>query len=182
MGPDLIKNEGSIGLTYFNKRSMQDYQVIASKYQVHVESLYPDRFYLVVSRDHPLASHDTISCKSLENLHFASLPCYSSGNSGLLAHSQVLAPNNRYTTFSDMALIKRAVLEYDMAAILSGYTIRYDATCDPDRFKAVRLTGFPTENEMLLCLIHRADRGLCYQEKLVIRCIRDHFKKLPRWA
>lgn len=180
VGTKLIKNEGHIGLTYFSKERLNNYQIIAEKYQIEVEPLYKDQFYLLVSQDHPLASYDRISCQALEDLHFASLPCYGDAGSSLLSHPQIFSSSNRYTTFSEISFIKKAVLNQNMAAVLSGYSIWYNQTCSNDKLKALQLTGFPVENKMSLCLIRRCNQDLRYQEKLAVQCIKEYFQGLPQ--
>lgn len=180
VGTKLIKNEGHIGLTYFSEHTLSSYRSIATKYQIHSEPVFMDGFYLVVSATNPLAHNDSISCKDLVNLHFASLPSYIGNTEGLLAQSRYLGEGNRFTTFSDIALIKKAILELDMVAILSGFAIQYNNSCDRSRFKAIRLTEIPLENKMLLCLICRSERDLRYHEKLVIHCIKEYFQNLKQ--
>ncbi len=180
IGTKLIKNEGRIGLTYFSQENMDNFCAIASKYQIKVEPLFMDQLYLLVSKDSPFASSSSVSFQSLENLHFASLPCYISSNSGLFAHPLFWGSGNYHTIFSDIALIKQAILNHGMVAMLSGYAIQYNHSCDNSKLKAIRLTGVQEENKMILCLIHRADRDLCYQEKLIIQCIKAYFSDLPQ--
>ena len=180
VGTKLIKNEGRIGLTYFNAQTLESYKMIAEKYLITVEVLYKDHFRLLVSKKHPLARYDSIAYQDLENLHFACLPCYGRSNStDLLSHPHLFSSSNHYTTFSDIALIKRAVLEQGMVAVLSNYAIQYNHSCDNSQLKSLRLDGFPAKNEMLLTLIHRCDRDLRYQEKVAIQCIKEHFESLP---
>ena len=60
VGTKLIKNEGRIGLTYFNAQTLESYKMIAEKYLITVEVLYKDHFRLLVSKKHPLARYDSI--------------------------------------------------------------------------------------------------------------------------
>ena len=176
VGAKLIKNEGRIGLTYFNEATLSSYKTIAEKYFIETDILYKDHFHLLVSKEHPLARYDSIPYQKLENLHFASLPCYGRSNSpDLLSHPHLFSASNHYTTFSDIASIKRAVVEQGMVAVLSGYAIQHNHSCDSSRLKSLRLEGFPVKNEMLLALIHRCDRDLRYQEKIAIQCIKEYF-------
>lgn len=179
VGTKIIKNEGHVGLTYYSGRTLKDYCMVAAKYYIQVEALFPDRFYLLVSKGHPLSGCACVHCKDLENLSFARLPSYNSSE-GLLAHLTIFGSGNRYTTFSDIAMIKRAVLTQGMVAVLSGYAIYHHHSCDDSQLKAIRLVGTPVENEMKICLIHSSDGDLRYQEKLVIQCIKEYFQGLPQ--
>lgn len=177
VGVKLVKNEGNIGITYFSPQNLENYRTIASKYRVDVDVVYTDQIYLLVSREHPLAARDEVSCEELQNLTFANLPYYSTDDS-FLRHFQLFGPGNRYTTFSDIALIKRAVLTQNMVALLSGYAIKYNHSVDNSRLKAIVLNNPPALREMQLCLIHRSDSNLRYQEKLALQCIKAHFQNL----
>lgn len=178
VGTKIIKNEGHIGLTYFSRQTLSDYRMVAAKYCIQVEALFPDRFYLLAPKDHPLAKYSSIHCKELEGLNFARLPSYNSSE-GLLAHLTIFGSGNHYTTFPDIALIKKAVLTQGMVAVLSGYAIYHDHSCDNSQMKVIQLTGTPVENEMKVCLIHSSDGDLRYQEKLAIQCIKEYFQGLP---
>lgn len=177
VGVKLVKNEGKIGLSYFSPQGLESYRTIASKYQVEVDVVYTDQIYLLVSREHPLAEHDELTCGELKNLMFANLPYYSTDD-GFLKHFRLFGPGNRYTTFSDIALIKRAVLTQNMVALLSGYAIKHNHSVDNSHLKAIILDNPPALREMQLCLIHRSDSNLRYQEKLALQCIKAHFQNL----
>ena len=178
VGPMLIKNEGNIGVTYFSGRDLENYRSIASRYQIHVETLLTDHLYLLVPREHPLAKQDIVSCEQLSHLDFAMLSHYNSAD-GSLAYSKSFGPGNRYTTFSDVSHIKKAVLNQHMVAVLSGYAIQYDHSVDNSRLKAILLTDTYGDNIMYMTLIHRSDGNLRYQEKLVLQCIKEYFRELP---
>lgn len=177
VGQRIIKNDANIGITYFFQEDLETFRSIASRYQVNVEVLCRDSLYLLVSRDHPLAGRDTISCRELQDLTFARLP--SSTTSGdLLAYFKVVGPGNRFAMFSDVALIKKAVLRQNMVALLNGYAIHHNQSVDNSRFKAIRLEETDRKNELFLCLIHRTDSNLRYPEKVFTQCVRDYFAAL----
>lgn len=179
VGTKIIKNEGHIGLTYFSDQPLTNFRMVAAKYCIQVEPLFPDRFYLLASKSHPLSEYSRVHCKELEHLSFARLPSYNSSE-GLLAHLTIFGPGNRYTTFPDIAMIKKAVLTQGMVAVLSGYAIYHNHSCDNSQLKVIQLTGTPVDNDMQICLIHSSDGDLRYQEKLAIQCIKEYFQALPQ--
>ena len=177
VGSKIIKNDANIGITYFTKENAESYNNIATRYQIVTDMLFQDHLYLLVARDHPLAKRNRIPCHELENLNIAMLPHYNACD-GSLAYSKTFGSGNRYTTFSNITLIKQAVLKQGMAAILSGYAIHYNHSVDNQRLKALMLTNTQGENEISIYLIHRADCNLRYQEKVVLQCIKEYFKSL----
>ena len=102
---------------------------------------------------------------------------YSSCDSSVV-YTETFGANNRYTTFSNIGLIKHAVLNQNMIAILSGYAIHHNHSIDNSHTKVITLTDTHVENELHLALIHRADCNLTYQEKVLLQCIKEHFKQI----
>lgn len=178
VGPRLIKNDSNIGITYFTEPDYKAYQKIAARYQIHVDVLLKDRLYLLVHRDHPLARRDSIFCDELKDMSFAMLSHYNASES-TLAYSKNFGPGNRFTTFSSVALIKQAVLEQNMLAVLSGYAIAHNHSVDNSQLKPLILRNSQKDHSMVLCMIRQSDSNLRYQEKLVVQCVRDYFKNLP---
>lgn len=177
VGNLLLKNEGKIGVTYLSKKSIANFKMIASKYNVRLEILFQDRFYLLVRNDHPLAAFDSISKQDLSNMELAMLEHYHSNSSSF--NFRELGPKNRYTTFSSIALIKHAIITRNAAGILTGCSIRYNRSADSARMKSILLTGLDHPNEISLCLIHHASSALNPQETVVLNSIREYFKSLP---
>ena len=177
VGTMMIKNDANIGVTYYTEKDYADYCAIASRYQINVERVFTDHLYLLVSKQHPLAERDSIACSELENLTIALLSYFVSCDSSL-AYSKSFGQNNRYITLQNIALIKQAVLTGNTAAILSGLSIQYNQSEDNEQMKAIILTGTQEKNQMDVCLIHRTDHNLQYQEKVVLQCIKDYFGAL----
>lgn len=178
VGPKIIQNDANIGLTYFLEDIQSEYQATAAKYQIQVERLFPDHLYLLMHQDHPLAKRKTVSASELLDMQFAMLSHFNT-NQDSLFFSKSLSGRNRFTTFSSIPLIKRAVVEQNMLGVLSGYAIHYDHSTDNRCLRAVLLSDLSGENTMNLCLIHRSIGNLRYLEKMVLKCIEEHFAQLP---
>lgn len=177
IGPMIIKNDGNIGITYFLSKDLEKYRKIAPKYQVEVDFLLEDSLYLLISKDHPLARFNSISCAELEHLNFAMLSHYSTCKDSLV-YFESFSSNNRHIIFPNIGLIKQAVVTGKMVAILSGYAIHYNHSVDNSRLKSIMLTGTQGENKMYLGLINRVDNSLSFQEKIMLQCIKTHFNQL----
>lgn len=174
VGTQIIKNEGNIGLTYFSKSNLENYRIIASKYQIEVDILMKDHLYLWMRQDHALAHREFVSMQEVNNCHFAILPHFdTSGDS--MAYIKYFGTGNHYTTFPNVTLIQEAVYTQNMVAILSGYACGHSQYSE--FLRAVRLNGTRSENEICLCLIHRSDSNIRYQEKVVIQCIKEYFQE-----
>lgn len=172
VGPQVIKNEGNIGLTYYSKNDLEEFRVVAAKYQVEVEVLMEDHLCLLVRADHPLAHRTEINPKDISNCHFAMLPHFISYEESM-AYIQRFGAGNCYTIFPNISAIQEAVYDQNMVSILSGYTSQCPSFPGKMKFSSVSLSGTKSESAIYLCLIHRGDSNIRYQEKTVIRCIKE---------
>ena len=178
VGACLVKNEYNIGITYMSERELDSYQKVASRYQIQVDTVMQDHLYLLVNRNTPLARRDSVFADELTNMTFAMLPHFNASE-GSIANAKNFGTRNHYTTFSTVALVKQAVLEQNMVALMSGYAVANNHSVDNSQLKALQLLGGGGDGPIHLCLIHQGDSNLRYQEKLVVQCIRDYFANLP---
>lgn len=166
----LIKNEANIGITFLSTSQEEDYRAIAAKYQLSVEKILEDHHYLVVSKDHPLASLDEISAENVENLDFALLPHY------LVPYYQAaFGKGNQFTTFGNITLIKQAVATQNMASILGGFAVYQNQHEANSQLKAIRLMNYKKENFISTYLIYRKEKKLNAMEKVLLRCVKECF-------
>ena len=178
VGIKIIQNDANIGLTYLHETRCGEYISVAEKYQIQVSKVFHDHFYLLVRKDHPLAGRKSVDINELHNTDFAMLSYFSTQADSLI-FTKFFQGSNRVTTFSNIALIKRAVAEQNMVSTLSGYAIHYDKSADNKLFSAIPLTGLLGENAMDLYLIHRGNRNLRYEEQTLVKCIHQYFDELP---
>ena len=178
VGASLVKNDYNIGITYMSEHDLDNYQKVASRYQIQVEPVLKDHLYLLVNRNTPLARRDSVFADELTNMTFAMLPHFNASE-GSIANAKSFGTRNHYTTFSTVALVKHAVLEQNMVALMTGYAIAHNHSVDNSQLKALQLLGGGDGTPIHLCLIHQGDSNLRYQEKLVVQCIRDYFANLP---
>lgn len=177
IGSRILNNDGNIGVTYYTQRHLEEYRAIASKYQVEVEVLCRDRLYLLMRQDHPLAGRRSISVDELCDLNFAILDHFNTQEDSI-AQPRYLGHGNRYTTFPNVTLLKRAVCRENVVTILGGYAIQHGCEGCQEKLVGIPLTGTREENCILMCLIHRPDPCVRYQEKVAIQCIKEHFASL----
>lgn len=178
IGSFMIKEGANIGFTYLSDENFETYRMIAEKYQLEVCKLLRDRQYVLVSRRHPLAGQTHISYSAIRNLSFAMLPHYAQQE-----HSDYLksfGPGNKYTVYDNFTLIKRAVLDQNMATILPGFCVASGADSELGRLKALIMTDAEgrERHETNLCLIHRQKQNLNMGERTLLRCISEYFDTL----
>lgn len=173
----ILKNKFNIALTYFQPAAYDAYQNIAGKYQIQVSKLFSDHLYLLMRRDNPLSGSREIDRSTLTGQEFALLSHFTL-TSDEIATTKPIEGRNRITVFSNVPLIKRAVLEQNMLSILSGYAIAYDTSVDGSLLSAVPLAGLDDANKLELCLIHREKQSLSPVEQYIVDFIKDYFSGL----
>ena len=173
----ILQNEFNIALTYFTPNAYRNYQVIAGKYHIQVHQAYRDHLYLLTRRDNPLAARAEIDHNRLRGREFALLSHFVQSNDPMVSIKEIQG-HNRITIFSNVPLIKRAVLEQDMFSILSGYAIHFDDSVDNSLLCAIPLSSLKEINEMDLCLIHREKSSLSPAERYVVDFIENYFSSL----
>ena len=175
IGRQIIRNESNIGITYYSPEHLAEYRSIASKYHMEVEVLCQDRLYLLVRQDHPLAAREQVSAGELNNPNFAILPHFNAQEDSI-AYARRLGAGNRYTTVPTVSLLKQAVLRVNVVTLLSGYAIRHGFGEHNSQLRAIPLTGTRKRNEIVMCLLHRDERSISEQEKILIQCILEYFE------
>ena len=173
----ILQNEFNIALTYFREPAYEAYKLIANKYQIQVHTLFHDHLYLLMRHDNPLSGQKEIDRSCLRGKDFALLSHFTL-SSDSIASTKSIERHNRITVFSNVPLIKQAVLDQNMLSILSGYAIQYDQSAEQQLFSAVPLVGLQDENEMDLCLIHREKNSLSPTEQYIVDFIKAYFAKI----
>jgi DNA-binding transcriptional LysR family regulator len=177
IGAKIIQNVASIGLTYYVKEGLSEYQLAAGKYNIQVKKMFSDHLYLLARGDHPLAKRETVDVTEISGENMAMLSHFRSNMNNTLV-PRYLWEKNRATTFSSVPLIKSAIARHNMLSILSGYAIHYSHNPSQSDYRAVLLTTPTGENKMSLCLIHHGNRSLGYLEKVMISCVEDYFSSI----
>lgn len=181
VGGKIIQNDFNVGLTYFGsdiRSNIKDFEAIAQKYQIVVKPVFQDRFYLLVRRDHPFAGRESIHINDVKNMNMAMLS-YFSNREASATFVKFQEGRNRFTTYSNVSLIKEAIIKNNLVSTLSGYAIFHERSEDNSLLRAIPLTGLLKDDSMVLCLIHRNLKNLRYSEQVLIKCIEDYFSSLP---
>ena len=175
----IIRNDSNIGITYYRLGDFKDVSLVLSKYQAEVSRVLEDHLYLIVRKDHPLALAERISIHELQNMNIAIIPYYNVADSTFV-YTLFQGKNNVYTTYPSVSVIKRAVLSQNIASILSGYAIHYGdrEAIDNSQFATVLLEDTSRRNEQFMCLIHRNNAYLNYNERVALSCLENYFAEL----
>ncbi len=173
IGRKLLQNEANLGLTYLSESYAEYYQQIAARYQIRLEKLLRDEYYLLVREEHPLAGKEEVSPEDLTQCSFAVLDHFNVSND-FWQRVRSTKNKNRFTTYPSIALILRAVEELDMIGVTSGYTT-YGLEQDAP-IKRIRLVDKDGLGSFYMYLLFRNNNGLLNNEQIALQCIREHFQ------
>lgn len=173
----ILQGDVSIGVTYFGRDELEQFRLVACRYQIQADPLYCDHLYVLMRHDFPLAARAIIDSSEFQHVKMAMLPYYNAGGNTIMRITH-FDSNNHYTVLSSVPLIKRAVLNLGMVAILSGYAICNDTSVSLDNFRVANLKWPELQNEIHVCVVRRSDSNLRFRERQVVKCIEEHFSAL----
>lgn len=172
IGGRLIKGAANLGISYLTKQNILRFQEEAGKNGIVIDRLLKDRIYLLASREHPFAELEAVSADMIRSQRLATAKTIR--DDAILGHVMLSCP--RVTTFSDISIMLQAVLEQGMVAFLPRHTIlAMDQGQRLSSFCVLPIHGTEKENYLYMCLLHRQEAALRYQEKILVSCIREHF-------
>lgn len=177
IGTQIIQNNANIGITYLRPDEVAGLAELYEKNKINTKILFRDKFYLAVSKRHHLAGRTSVTLGELYDERLAMATVFR-----VAADTKMLASLNRnstrLTSFPMIHMIKEAILEQDMAAILTGYALANDLCYTADAFRILELTEMDSENAWDVCLLYRAQKNLRYPEKTLLLCIEEYFEQL----
>ena len=172
VGKRLCKGPANLGLAYLTEDNITQLQSDPQCAGLQFQRLLRDQIYLVVAKSHPLASLREADMDQLYGERLASAKCVQ--DDPILG--QMLINWTRITRFSDVDLMKQAVLRQNMICFLPRYTILSEGSqFDPSQFAVIPVRNTARPKRVALCMIHLPDETLSYQEKILRICILDCF-------
>lgn len=172
VGREILKGPANLGLAYLTEENIAQLHAEPSYAELQIQCLLPDRIYLVVAKSHRLSSLREADITKLYGERLATAK--SVRDDAILG--EMLSHWPRITRFSDVDLIKRATLEQGMICFLPRYTILSEGSWfDAPQFSVIPVKNTQRPNRLFLCLLHRPEDTLSYQEKILRICILDYF-------
>ena len=75
-----------------------------------------------------------------------------------------------------LAQYGRLLLEKNMLSLATWYTICNSGLYDPEKMLAIPLPSDLAKEELCLCMLHRPEQKVRYQERILFTCIESYFK------
>ncbi|MBU5434045.1 LysR family transcriptional regulator [Pseudoflavonifractor sp. MSJ-37] len=171
----LADNASNLGLAYLTEPYITRFLTDPAKRGSRLRRLLSDQLCLIMPAGHPLSQQDIVDIDQLADQRLASAKSLS--NDAVLGNVQ--EKFSKMTAFSDIDIMKEAVLEQDMVAFLPRFTILAEGNeADMSRFAIRPVRGTARPNQLTLCLLQREDRALGYQERVLVSCILDYFQQV----
>lgn len=169
IGPRLINGAANIGVAYLTAQEILQLQEGSESRHLVLHRLLENKILLLVGRDHPFAGLKTVTMDMIRQQRMATAKGIQPD--AILGNAKLFCP--RITNFSDINLMVRAVAEQGMTAFLPEYTILSMDRSQLSSCQVVPSVETQEENRLFLCLLHRRESALRYQERLLIACIRE---------
>lgn len=137
------------------------------------KAVYTDRFRLVVNRRSPFAGQAPVPVAELYDQHLCTAHFYPlSADSPL---GQMFRSFDRFTVLPNSQIIKRAVVQNDMVAIMPGLELVDEPLVKNGELRVVEVTGFPLE--LTIFVVHTD--GLSDMEQQMLDEIFSYYAALP---
>ena len=169
IGPCLIKGTANIGVAYLTAQELLQFQREAEGRHIATRRLLETRILLLAGTRHPFASLESVTMDMVCGQRLATAKGVR--NDAILGSAKLSCP--KITNFSDISLMVQAVAEQNMVAFLPEFTILSMDCAQISSCKVLPAVETQEENRLFLCLLHRPESRLRYQEKLLLSCIRE---------
>ena len=169
IGPCLIKGTANIGVAYLTAQELLQFQREAEGRHIATRRLLETRILLLAGTRHPFASLESVTMDMVCGQRLVTAKGVR--NDAILGSAKLSCP--KITNFSDISLMVQAVAEQNMVAFLPEFTILSMDCAQISSCKVLPAVETQEENRLFLCLLHRPESRLRYQEKLLLSCIRE---------
>ena len=163
----------NIGVTYLSDYEFQQIKEEAAGNGIETELLYEDRLYLLTAADHPLAAVPCVDICELRNERLAMVTSFQSELNQQFFKDLVLDCSAVF--FPNITTMCHAVLEQGMVGLLTGYTICSNINYYKGNYRIIPINITGSAQRSSIYLIHRRDRSLRYQERVLLSCIKEYF-------
>ena len=174
VGGQILNGPANLGLAFLTEGNIAQARSDPQYSELRIQRLLLDHIYLVVSKAHPLSALPEANVEALYAERLATAK--SVQDDAVLGRVLVNWP--RITRFANVDLMKQAVLTQGMICFLPRYVILSEGNgFSPSQFAVIPVRNTRRPNRLSLCLIHRPEESLSYQEKVLKTCILDYFQR-----
>jgi len=170
----------NIGVTYFSDQELLQIQADADQNKIQIEKLYQDKLYLLVPGTHWIASRQSVSAGELTNERLAIVTGFQTDLNNQLFRE--LTAGGHFMFFPNIAVMRQAVYEQNMVGLVTGYSIRSNYAAVKDDCHITPVCTNDRQWSVSIYLIHRCDRSLRYQERVLVASIKEHFRTCPSFS
>lgn len=174
----ILNGVANIGVNFIPVQNVPNYSMLAEKNGLMMEELYMDRVDLYVGKDSPFAARKSVHVSELREEPMAISHCCTKNLQGSAAGRNI----SRITVLGNVSLVKQAVAQNSMIALLPRLALRNDPLLETGAICRVALEDVLFEQ--VNCLFY-TKKKLSSLELAVLENIREFFRALDvteaRW-
>lgn len=174
---EMIYHKGNVGLTYIFDDEIERIYPNCAKYNIIIEPLFEDKFYLLVSERHKFGNKQLIHLNEiLGEYHACSADLFDTATdrkTPAAFSSLGYYASRKRTILPSIDLVKQAVLSENMVCILPGSIA--SPICDQS-LRMIPLDGDDVPSLIHICLVHNKEKRRV--EKLAVQYIREYFQAM----
>lgn len=173
----LMRYAANIALALFPAPDVDYYRPQLEHNDISVDVIYSSRYYLLCSKQHPLATGKKLTDDIFQAESFCTIT--GSGTSDISSIFQRLTSKCRYlVSVTNYSLMRELVVEENMIGLHNWYTLCTGHVYDPDRMAIIPLSKDLSPRDVRLCFLHRNSQYLRYQERILVNCLKEYFQEL----
>lgn len=174
---NITQGTTNIGVTYLTDAEIQQTRQNLTDTGVQLFHLWSDQFYFCTPQIYTSEYPAFITQEEFRQEPLAMVTNFCSGGQKE-RYSNLYMDGHHITFFPDIALMHQAMLEQNMAGILTGYVFYHSGTFDGRDFHAIPIYKDGSPTVIHVCLLCREERYLRYQERILLNCILNYFSAL----
>ena len=171
----LAQHVANIGVAFFTMKEVEDLEENPKFAEIITTPFIKTKFCVLTSREHPVAKRKRLTLEDFQNNLFCDQATCSSARPD--TQYEKLLPNKMQSiSVNSYAIMKRLLLEKNMLSLATWYTICNSGLYDLKNMVAIPLPKELVREELYLCLLHRQEQKVRYQERVLITCISEYLR------
>lgn len=171
----LAQHVANVGIAFFTMKEVDDMASNPKYADILVTPFFRTRFCVLASREHPVAKRGCLTLEDFQNNLFCDQVTCSTARPDT-QYESLLPKKMQSISVNSYAIMKRLLLEKNMLSLATWYTICNSGLYDPEKMVAIPLSSDLAKDELCLCMLHRPEQKVRYQERILFTCIDSYFK------
>ena len=169
----ISQDQANVGVGYLSDNDIQMIAEANPAYDnIQIERLTGDYIGVLMSADHPLASGEFVDPADIAG--YGTISVNKDSHDRAAGRLRIEAPHT--SVVADIELVKRYIAETENLAFIPIRMAEFICDFEKERL-VVKPVRIDNPEEIFICLIHKDNQYLCYQERLICNEIKEFFKE-----